>query len=291
MFPRPFEFVRAGSVQEATAILAQDDGAKVIAGGQSLIPMLSLGLAAPTCLIDITGLELDGIEIVDGLARVGALTRHRELERSAHLRSVLPLAAEAAAFIGNPRVRNRGTFGGSLSHADPTAELCAVALAHGGRVVLSGPRGERTVGIEEFVVGYFETAAEPDELLVRAELELPPAGSGTAFIEVAERDGDFATAGAAAIVTLDATGTRCEHARVVVIGIHGLPVRVAEVEDLCAGEAVTESLLDAAAAAVERAAMAEDDPFISAQHRVRCARACTKRAVSTAFARARGEHP
>ncbi len=289
MLPRPFDFVRAGSAGEASAILAESDGAKVIAGGQSLVPMMSLGLVTPTCLVDITGLELDGVEVLGGLVRIGALTRHRELERSAELRSVLPLAAEAAAVIGNPRVRNRGTFGGSLSHADPTAELCAVALAHGGRVSLEGPEGERSVEIEDFLIGYFETAARQGELLTGAELALPSPGSGTAFVEIAERDGDFATAGAAVILTLDEGRERCAAARVVVIGIDGLPVRLAEVEELCVGEAVTDSLLDAAAAIVERVAMAEDDAFVSARHRVRCARACTGRALRIAFERARGE--
>ena len=288
MYPRPFEYTRVPSVEEAVAALAADEDARILAGGQSLVPMLSLGLARPSRLVDVNGLDLAGIERRDGVAAVGALTRHRELERSARARELLPLAAEAAAHIGNTRVRNRGTFGGSLCHADPAAELCAVVLAHGGRVILAGPGGERAVPVDEFFLGYFETAARHDEVLVRAELELPPEGSGTAFVEVAARAGDYATAGAAAIVTLDGDGARCSAARLVVLTGGGPPARVSSVEKLCRGEAATESLLEAVADLARAAVAAEDNPFVSAAYRRRCAGACAARAMRQAFARARG---
>lgn len=282
MHPRPFEYTKASCVGEAVAVLASDEEARVLAGGQSLVPMLSLGLARPSLLVDVGGLDLAGVERRNGVAVVGALTRQRELERSARARELLPLAAEAAAHVGNPRVRNRGTFGGSLAHADPAAELCTVALAHGGQVILAGPAGERTVPVREFFHGFYETAARHDEVLVRAELELPPAGSGTAFVEVAPRADAFATAGAAAIVTLEAEGRGCREARVAVLGLGGAPIRVPAAEELCRGEAASPTLLAAVATSVEAAA-----PDAPSEHRRRCAGICAARAVGAAFARAR----
>jgi carbon-monoxide dehydrogenase medium subunit len=251
--------------------------------------MLSLGLARPSRLVDVNGLDLAGVERGNGTAVVGALTRHRELERSARVAELLPLAAEAAAYIGNPRVRNRGTFGGSLSHADPSAELCAVALAYGGRAILVGSEGERAVDFDHFLIGFFETAAAPDELLVRAELDLPPGGSGAAYVEIANRADDFATAAAAAVVTLDERGDRCDHARLVIAGAGGRSVRVPDAEELCSGEAIRDGsgVLAAVARTVAHAAPSDDDPFLSAAYRSRCLSICAVRALRTAFERAR----
>src|SRR5438094_8580575 len=188
VIPRPFEYERPGSVGEAVSILAGAGGrdAKVIAGGQSLVPMLSLGLARPDVLVDLSRLELNGIEAVDRRVRIGATTCHRTLELDPEARRVLPLAAGAARHVGNPRVRNRGTFGGSLAHADPAAELPVVALAHGGEIVARGRDGERRIAIEHFFLGYLETALAPDEVLVAAELERLPEESSVGFHEVAQ---------------------------------------------------------------------------------------------------------
>ena len=181
MYPRPFEYTRPETVAEAIEALASGAGeARAIAGGQTLVPMMSLGLAAPDLLVDIGRLPLAGTERVNGSVALGALTRHRELERSDELARQVPLAAEAAHYIGNPRVRNRGTLGGSLSHADPASELGAVALAYGGTVVIAGPDGERSVPIDDFFKGYFTTAVGSGELLTRVELELPAPGTATA---------------------------------------------------------------------------------------------------------------
>jgi CO/xanthine dehydrogenase FAD-binding subunit len=285
--PRPFEFAQARSVEEAVAALAGREDAKLIAGGQSLVPMMSLGLVTPSLVVDVNALPLAGVERRDGTVSIGALTRHRELERSAAVRAVVPLAAEAAAHVGNPRVRNRGTLGGSLAHADPLAELAAVVLAHGGRIVLAGPEGERSVAVDDFLLGFYATAARPDEVLVRAELEPPPPGSGTAFVEVAERAGDFATAGAAAVVTLDADGAHVADLRLAVLGGAAGPERASEAESACRGERLTPSLLERIAAAAASAVAVEDNPFGSGAHRRRCAAACASRAVAAAVARAR----
>ena len=265
MIPRPFAYERPQSVEDAVSILAEADGqeARVIAGGQSLVPMLSLGLARPDLLVDISRLELADIEPVDGRVRVGALTRHRTLELDPDARQMLPLAAAAAAHVGNPRVRNRGTFGGSLAHADPAAELPVVAVAHGGDIVAHGPGGERRIPLEEFFVGYLETALAPGELLVAAELERPPEGSGVGFHEEAQRADDFALACAAAVITPDG------RARVVVGGVADRPLRF---------EGTPDELPAAVAAGVDP----DDDAFVSAAFRRRLATACARRALEAA---------
>jgi CO/xanthine dehydrogenase FAD-binding subunit len=290
VYPPPFEYTRAETVSEAIEALGNAAGeARPIAGGQSLVPMMSLGLASPDLLVDIGGLPLSGIERTNGTVTLGALTRHRELERSGEIAAQLPLAAEAARFIGNPRVRNRGTLGGSLSHADPASELGAVALAHGGRVIVAGRDSERSVALDDFFHGFFATAVEPGELLTRVELELPPAGSGHGFVEIANRADDFATAAAAALVTLDDRAADCTSARLALAGVADRPIRLEGAEELCAGQALDEGMLRAVAQTVAESVTPEDDPFVSAEYRARAAGACAKRALAAAWHRAQGE--
>jgi len=247
------------------SVLASDDGrdARLIAGGQSLVPMLSLGLARPDVLVDVSRLELDGIEEVDGRIRIGATTRHRTLELDSEARRLVPLAAEAARHVGNPRVRNRGTFGGSLAHADPAAELPVVAVAHGGEAVIHGPAGERRVPLERFFLGYLETALGPDEVLVAVELERPATGSRVGFHEEAQRADDFALACAAAIVAPDG------QARVVVGGVGDRPLRF-------------DGTVDELPAVIESAVEPEEDAFVSAAFRRRLAGFCARRALARA---------
>jgi CO/xanthine dehydrogenase FAD-binding subunit len=265
VIPRPFDYERPASMEEAVSILAAagERDVKLIAGGQSLVPMLSLGLARPDVLVDVSRLELDGIETLDGRVRVGATTRHRTLELDPEVRRLLPLAAEAARHVGNPRVRNRGTFGGSLAHADPAAELPVVALAHGGEIVAYGPGGARRIPLAEFFLGYLETALGPDEVLVAAELESFPEGSAVGFHEEAQRADDFALACAAAVVKPDGS------ARVVVGGVGDRPLPF----DGAPGEL---------AAAVESAVEPEEDAFVSAAFRRRLAGVCARRALARA---------
>jgi aerobic carbon-monoxide dehydrogenase medium subunit len=291
MYPRPFEYRRPETVSEATAALMEAAGeARAIAGGQSLVPMMSLGLAQPDVLVDIGRLQLSGAERVNGTLSLGALTRHRELERSAELAAQIPLAAEAAHYIGNPRVRNRGTFGGSLAHADPASELGAVALTYGGRAVIASAAAERTVPIAEFFEGFFLTAVRPGELLVRVDLELPPPNTAHGFYEVAGRADDFATAAATALVTIDDRGA-CAEARLALAGVADRPIRFAPAEELCRGETLDGKCLDRVADAVVDGVSPEDDAFISAAYRTRAAATCARRALEAAWRRARGELP
>lgn len=287
VFPRPFDYARPESVDEALAALAANAGARPLAGGQSLVPMMSLGLAAPDLLVDLARLPLAGSDDGGGTVRLGALTRHRELERSAELAARAPLASEAARFIGNPRVRNRGTLGGSLSHADPASELGTVVLAYGGRAVITGAGGERRVDFDQFFGGFFETAVGAGELLTAVELDVPGAGSGHGFHEVAGRADDFATAAAAAVLTLDQAGAACADARLALAGVGDRPLRVEAGEAICRGAAIDGPLLDRLSAAVADAVSPEDDAFISAAYRRRVAGACAARAVESAWARAR----
>ncbi len=288
MHPPPFEYHRAESVPDALRALAGDPEARVLAGGQSLIPMMSLGVAAPTLLVDINALALSGLEQANGRIRIGALTRHREFELSRETSELLPLASEAARSIGSPRVRNRGTFGGSLCHADPAAELAAVALAHEGSVTIENGDGSREVAIDEFFHGFFETAVAQGELLTAATLDRPADGSGTAFVEVAQRADDFAVAAAATILTPDRTGRMVADVRLALAGVGPAPARCFPAEGMCAGEQFDTALLDRVRAAVVDWAEPEDDPFVGANYRRHVAGVCARRALATAWARSSG---
>ena len=291
MQPRPFEYVAADSVGEAIDLLAEPGGdTRLIAGGQSLVPMMSLGLARPDRIVDIGRLELAGIEIAKDTISLGGLTRHRELERSAEIAQVLPLAPEVARHIGNPRVRNRGTLAGSLAHADPAAELGAMVLAYGGKAAIQGSRGLRHVQFEEFFEGIFTTAVQPDEVLVGIELERPPRGSGHGFFEVANRADDFATAAAAVIVALDSDGRTCADARIALAGVGGTPIRATSAEQMCIGAELDARLLEEVARCVRASVTAAGDAFVSAAYRERMAGVCAVRALESAWARA-GDEP
>ena len=195
-----FAYARPASVAEALALLDKHrDDARVLAGGQSLVPMLNFRVAAPRILIDINRIAaLSGIKVTKSQVRIGALTRHVELERSPEIAKHLPLIASAVPHIAHPAIRNRGTFGGSCALADPAAELPACALALGATFVVAGKKGERRVAAEDFFKGLYATALKPGELLVAAEFPLPKPADKSAFGELARRHGDYAMVGIAA---------------------------------------------------------------------------------------------
>jgi aerobic carbon-monoxide dehydrogenase medium subunit len=284
VYPRPFDYVQAESLEDALAALEGQADAKAIAGGQSLVPMMSLGLATPSRVVDIGKIDLAGIEIRNGSVVIGALTRHRELEHGSDAAANLPLAAEAARHVGNPRVRNRGTFGGSLSHADPAAEFGAVALAYGGRALIRGLEGERGVDFDDFFHGFFETAVQPGELMAAAELDRPPSGSGTGFFEIARRADDFALAAAAAVVTPSAAGG-IERVRLALAGVADRPIRCLEAEEACHEQEFSDDLVERLSDAVERSIAPESDAFVSAEYRRRAAAVSAARAVRAAWRR------
>ena len=221
MKPAPFAYVAPRSLAEALELLAHHgDAAKVLAGGQSLLPVLNFRLAQPAVLVDVNRVpELDFLTATaDGGLAMGALTRQSRLEREPLVAERAPLLAEAVHHIAHPQIRSRGTVGGSLAHADPAAELPALSLALGARLRLVREAGERWVDAADFYTGLFSTALEPDELLAEVVWPALPPGSGWAFEEEARRHGDYAMVGVAAVVTLDAGGV-CSDARLVYLSV------------------------------------------------------------------------
>jgi carbon-monoxide dehydrogenase medium subunit len=242
-----FAYEAPQTVSEAVELLAEHlDQASVLAGGQSLIPLLALRLARPAVLIDINGVDdLSGVAAADGWVAIGAMTRGYVAEESETVADTVPLLAAALPLIGHEAIRSRGTIGGSLAHADPAAELPAVARALDAEFVVRGQSGERVVPAAEWFEGYLTTSRRPDELLV--EVRFPAAGRGTgiSFQEVARRHGDFAIVGLAASLTL--SGGAISDARLAFAGISDVPVRAVRAEELLVGERPSAESFDEAA--------------------------------------------
>ncbi len=209
MKPAPFTWHGPRSVAEAVAVLADHGGdAKVLAGGQSLIPVLAMRLAAPAHLVDINGLtDLDDVRTDAGGVTVGALARHARVEHDAAARAALPLLGQALKMVAHPTIRNRGTTVGSLAHADPAGEMTAVLAVLGGSVTAVSVSGSRTIPAADFFVGPLESALRADELATEAFFPTPPAGTGSAFVEISRRHGDYALCGVAALATVDDSGS------------------------------------------------------------------------------------
>jgi len=250
------EYEAPTTIAEAVDLLAEhEDEASVLAGGQSLIPLMALRLARPAVLIDINGLsELSLVAAADGRVTIGAMTREYVAEDSATVGDTVPLLAAALPLIGHEAIRSRGTIGGSLAHADPAAELPAVALALDAEFVVRGRAGERVVPSADWFEGYLATSRRPDELLTEVRFPAAGPGTGVAFLEVARRHGDFAIVGVAVSLTL-ADGVISD-ARLAFAGVSDVPVRAAEAEDLLAGERPSAELFAEAA----RVATAGLDP-------------------------------
>ena len=244
MKPPPFEYQAPASVEEALALLGPDSA--VLAGGQSLVPLLNLRLARPELVVDLNGVaELDYIRADDGVLRIGAMTRQAALERSELVRERWPLLHKAVRFVGHAQIRTRGTVGGSVAHADPAAELPVALAALGARFLLRSPRGKRALGTGELFVGPLSTSREPDELLVEIEVPEQPAGAGAGFSEHARTHGDFATAGAAAVVVPGS------HAGIALLGAGPVPARAEAAEEALVGGASASEAADLAVRHVE----------------------------------------
>jgi CO/xanthine dehydrogenase FAD-binding subunit len=291
--PAPFVYEAPDSLDAALTVLAAyADDAKVLAGGQSLLPVLNFRLAQPARLIDLNRVpELAFVRHDDdGSLRLGAMTRQKTLERDPRIGQHVPLLAEAAPWIAHPQIRNRGTVGGSLAHADPAAELPALAIALDARFLLRSTSGERWVDAKEFYVGLFATALAPDELLVEIDLPPQPAG-GWAFLEEARRHGDYAQVGVAALLGLDAQG-EVSHARLVYLSAGDTPIDAASAAALLVGQRPTaEAFAAAAHEAAEHAVQPVDDIHASAAFKRHLTRVLTKRALAIALARASAKAP
>jgi carbon-monoxide dehydrogenase medium subunit len=288
MKPAPFEYHRPDSVEEALSLLAQHGyDAKLLAGGQSLVPAMNFRMAVPAVLIDLNRIAgLDGITEVDGGLRIGAMVRQRAAERDLLVAARAALIAETLPYVAHAQIRNRGTMGGSIAHADPAAEIPAVMLALDARFRLRGPNGERLVTAGEFFTGLFGTALEPDEMLT--EIEVPAAGprSGWAFDEVSRRHGDYALAGIAATVQVDEDG-RCSSARIALLSVGEGPVLAAEAAAALVGQAPDEAAIRAAAeAASQRDVDPPGDIHASPEYRRQLVKVLVQRVLPRAFERA-----
>lgn len=263
------------------------DDAKIIAGGQSLIPLLNMRLAEPSHLIDVNHLsDMAYIREANGGLAIGGLTRHREVERSALVRARCPLLAEAVTLIGHAAIRSRGTMGGTLAHADPAAELPAVLLALGGRVRAESRAGNRSITADDLFVDQLMTSLTPEELLVEAWFPTAPERSGAAFVELSRRHGDYAIAGVAAQLTLDEQGA-ITGARLALMGVDATSVRAHAAEQLLLGERPNEGLFQAAAERATAGIKPSADLHASAEYRRHIAGVLVERALETAAQRAK----
>lgn len=286
--PPPFHYHAPTSVEEAVGLLHElaDQDAKVLAGGQSLMPLLNMRLARPRHLVDINGLaEIDYLkETAEGGVAIGALTRQRTLERSPVVAERLPLLAEAVPLIGDRTIRCRGTLGGSLAHADPAAELGAVVVALDAEMVVWGPGGTRTVPASEFFVSYLTTALGPDELLVEVRFPPSPHERGCAFVEFARQHGAFAIVAAAAV--LDMSDGHMAGIRVGLAGVGPTPIRARDAETLLVGRAPGREVFAEAAACAAGECEPDGDVHGSAQYRREMAEVYVRRALELAAERA-----
>ena len=294
-----FEYHAPREVDEVLSLLSEHgDEAKVLAGGQSLVPLLAMRLARPAHVIDINEVAgLSGISDGDGTVSFGTTTRERAAERSALVAERLPLLCQALPLIGHVSIRNRGTVGGSIAHADASAELPAVAVVTRAEMVVRSTRGERVIPADGFFAGHFGIDMQDDELLVEVRMPTGPAGAGWAFEEVARRHGDFALVGVAAMVCLDTEG-RVEEARICLIGVADRPVRAEKAEATLRGARLGGSAtgaagsetgaLDAAAEDAVRDLEPASDVHGSAEFRRHLARVTVRRALTAAASRAGG---
>ncbi len=286
MKPAAFDLEIANSIENVLGLLSDAQReVKVLAGGQSLVPLMNFRLARPAVLVDLNRLaELRYIRDWEGGLAIGAMTRQSALERSALVKDRAPLVAEVMPWIAHTPIRNRGTLGGSLAHADPAAELCAVALALDAEIVARSQRGERRIPVGDFFVGPFTTTLQTDELLTEVRLPRFPTGTGWAFEEVARRSGDFAMVAVAAALRLDTEG-RIAFARLAYASMGPVPLRAPRGERALVGQQPTPEVLASAA----REAMADlepgDDLHATRDYRLDVGQALTRRALTRALAR------
>ena len=285
MKPALFDYVAPDSVAEALKELASDDMARPLAGGQSLIPTMNFRIAAPSKLVDLRKIdELKGITIEDGVVKVGAMTRHRELELDAAANAANPLIGEILANVAHIIVRNRGTIGGSIAHADAAAELPCLLVATGGSVVVKGPSGERIVAAEDWFQFHMTTSIGEGELLTQVQIPVLAANTGYAFQEVARRHGDYALAGVCALVTVE--GGTCTAASLAACGIGSKATRLVNAEAALVGKTLDDATLESAGAAAKEYVTASDDRQASTAYRQTLVATLVKRTVKKAAARA-----
>lgn len=283
MKPPRFRYSDPTTVAEVVGHLEQHaDETKLLAGGQSLMPVIAMRLARPEYVVDVNRVaELDYVREHDGALAIGALTRQDALLHSREAIGACPLLADALPYVGHLAIRYRGTAGGSIVHADPSAELPALVTVLDGELVVRGPQGERSIPARDFFLSYFMTSIEPEEMLVEVRLPAQPVGAGTSVKELARRHGDFALAGVMTQVVVD--GGRIDSARLCAFGVDDVPLRLDDVETLLGGQAPTAELLDEAGALAARAVDPESDMHASGDYRRRMTGVLVRRALHDAL--------
>ena len=287
MFPSEFDYHRAHNVQDAIEMLGKYEDAKLIAGGHSLLPMMKLRLAQPKVLIDIGNIAaLRGIHADNGTIRIGALTTHYQVESSDAVKKAAPVITEAEHELADIQVRNRGTVGGNLAHADPASDLPAVMLALGAELHAVGPKGERTITADNFFVDVLTTALQPNEVLTEVRVPALKAGQGSAYVKHPHPASHYAVVGVAAVVTRDASGN-CTECRIGITGAGPKAVRAKAAEAALVGKALTADNIAAAAAHAADGMDFLSDSYASETYRKHLVQVYTKRALSTAAERAK----
>jgi len=287
MKPPKFDYHAPTTVEQALELLGRYGGdAKVLAGGQSLMPLLNFRLSRPAALVDLNRIpSLAYVREQDGQVRFGAMTRQRTIEFSPVVRERVPLLGEATRWVGHLPIRTRGTIGGSIAHADPAAECPAVLTALEGEVVARGPKGERIVKAKDLFQTYLATSLTPDEILVEVRMPAMPAGAGYAFEEFARRHGDFAIVGIAAVIVKD--GARCALARLATAGTGPVPVRLRAAEEILERDGFSDAAIEAASRQVCELVSPDSDIHASADYRRHLTGVLTKRALKRALGVAR----
>lgn len=289
MIPGEFDYYAPASLSEAVALLQEHgDDAKLLAGGQSLIPAMRFRLAMPFVLIDLNGVE--GLEYVredNGHLAIGSMTREVMLEESSLVNGRYPLLADAAQVIADPVVRNRATVGGNIAHADPANDHPAVMLAYNAEVIALGPGGTRAIPIDNFFTGLFENSMAPDEILTEIRIPRPGANSGGAYVKMERKVGDYAVSAVAVQLTM--AGDTCTAARIALTNVSPTPMRAANAEQALVGQMVTADVLEAAGQAAAAECQPSQDLRGSVDYKRDITRVLTKRAIQKAVARAKGE--
>jgi aerobic carbon-monoxide dehydrogenase medium subunit len=285
MKPAPFAYVAPRSLDEALDVLRDADGdTKILAGGQSLVPILNMRLASPTRLVDLNRVsELAYVQEQDGGYAIGAMTRDSAVEQDERIARDVPLLAEAIRYVGHPQIRNRGTVGGSIAHADPSAELPAVAVCLDARLTVRGPRGARTLNAADLYLGYLQTTLAPDEILTEVWFPKATPHTGYAWLEFARRHGDFAIVGIGVAVTVK--DEAITGARIVATGVGGTPVRATDAESILAGGPPNASRIAAAVDALRASLDPDADVHATAAYRRHLAGVLLERAVHAAYTR------
>lgn len=283
MFPAEFDYYRPDSLRGALDLLSRfGDDARILAGGHSLLPAMRLRLAQPKVLIDIGRLrDLAYIREETGEVAVGALTTHYEVETSSVLEARATAFPDAAKVLADVQVRNLGTVGGALAHADPAADYPAVVLALGGRVVFTGPSGKRSVPVDDLFVGPFTTAIRPGEILTEIRIPAQGPGTGSAYVKFVRRASDYGMAGVAARITVDGAGV-CRDARVAVTCVGPTAYRAADTEKALVGQRLTDEVIAAAAEKAVAGVDVADDPYVPADYRAHLAQVIARRAIAAA---------